>query len=127
MPSVTIAIPTLLGGPTLESCLESLCRQSFRDFEVIVVDNGNGQPAVEAPPVNFPLRILSPGSNIGFGAAVNRAFENSPGEFIVSLNDDTEPDEHWLERLIAVVEPAPRVGMCASRIQLFGTSTLDSA
>jgi GT2 family glycosyltransferase len=127
MPCVTIAIPTLLSGPTLQSCLESLCRQSFRDFEVIVVDNGSRRSAVEATPVNFPLRILSPGSNIGFGAAVNLAVKNSSSEFIASLNDDTEQDEHWLERLMAAVKFAPRVGMCASRIQLFGTSTLDSA
>lgn len=125
MPSVTIAIPTLLGGPLLESCLRSLCRQTFRDFEVIAIDNGDGN--VAATCVNFPLRILSPGSNVGFGAAVNLAVRNSTAEFIASLNDDTEPDERWLERLIAAMKSAPRVGMCASRIQLFGTSTLDSA
>lgn len=125
MPCVTIAIPTLLGGPTLQSCLESLGRQTFRDFEVIVVNNGSAELAGE--PVSFPLRILSPGSNIGFGAAVNLAVKGSTAEFIASLNDDTEPDEHWLERLVAAMESDPRVGMCASRIQLFGTSTLDSA
>jgi len=125
MACVTIAIPTLLGGPTLQSCLESLCRQTFRDFEVTVVNNGSGEPV--AAPVNFPLCVLSPGSNIGFGAAVNLAVKGSAAEFIASLNDDTEPDEHWLERLVAAMRPDPRVGMCASRIQLFGTSTLDSA
>jgi len=125
MPCVTIAIPTLLGGPTLQSCLESLGRQTFRDFEVIVVNNGDAEPVTE--PVNFPLRILSPGSNVGFGAAVNLAVKGSSAGLIASLNDDTEPDEHWLERLVAAMESSPRVGMCASRIQLFGTSTLDSA
>jgi len=130
MPCVTIAIPTLLGGPTLQSCLESLGRQTFRDFEVIVVNNGavnNGTAAAVTEPLNFPLRILSPGSNIGFGAAVNLAVKGSTAEFIASLNEDTEPDERWLERLVAAMESAPQVGMCASRIQLFGTSTLDSA
>jgi GT2 family glycosyltransferase len=125
MLSVEIAIPTLLGGPTLQSCLEALCRQTFRDFEVTVVNNGSDEPI--AAPVNFPLRTLSPGANIGFGAAINLAIKNSTAEFIVSLNDDTEPDEHWLERLVAVIRAAPRVGMCASRIQVLGTSVLDSA
>ena len=127
MPRVTIAIPTLLGGPTLHSCLESLCRQTFRDFEVIVINNGNKDAVAGATPVSFPLRMLSPGSNIGFGAAVNLAVKDSAAEFVASLNDDTEPDARWLERLVATMESAPRVGMCASRIQLFGTSMLDSA
>jgi GT2 family glycosyltransferase len=127
MPCVTIAIPTLLGGPTLQSCLASLGRQSFRDFEVVVVNNGTGEPVPGTVAFNFPLRVLSPGSNIGFGAAVNLAVKGSTAEFIVSLNDDTEPEPHWLERLVAAARPDPGVGMCASRIQLFGTSSLDSA
>lgn len=89
------------------------------------MNNGNEEPV--AAPVDFPLQVLSPGSNIGFGAAVNLAVKGSTAEFIASLNDDTEPDEHWLERLVAAMRSAPRVGMCASHIQLFGTSTLDSA
>lgn len=128
--AVTIAIPTLLGGPTLQSCLASLCLQTFRDFEVVVVNNGrNGgvEPVADEARVNFPLRIVSPGSNIGFGPAVNLAVRGSTAEFIASLNDDTEPDAHWLGRMVAAMDSAPRVGMCASRIQLFGTSTLDSA
>src|SRR5580658_3430539 len=108
MACVTIAIPTLLGGPTLQNCLDSLCRQTFRDFEVTVVNNGNEEPG--AAPVNFPLRILSPGSNIGFGAAVNLAVKGSTAEFVASLNDDTEPDEYWLERLVAAMKSASRVG-----------------
>src|SRR5579863_1955565 len=127
MPAVTIAIPTLLGGTTLQSCLHSLCRQTFRDFEVIVVNNGNDEAVADETPVNFPFQILSPGSNVGFGAAVNLAIRRSTAEFIASLNDDTEPDEHWLERLVAAMESLPRLGMCASRIQRFGTSALDSA
>jgi GT2 family glycosyltransferase len=127
MPCVTIAIPTLLGGPTLQSCLDSLCRQTFRDFEVIVIDNGGGVAVAATVPFSFPLRTLSPGSNIGFGAAFNLAVKDSATAFIASLNDDTEPDEYWLERLVAAMESAPDIGMCASRIQLFGTSTLDSA
>jgi GT2 family glycosyltransferase len=127
MPCVMIAIPTLLGGQTLQNCLGSLCRQTFRDFEVIVVNNGNDEAVAGLAPVNFQLRILSVGSNIGFGAAVNLAVKGSTGEFVASLNDDTEPDEYWLERLVAAMASSPRVGMCASRIQLFGTSKLDSA
>ncbi len=126
MRRVTIAIPTLLGGPILQSCLGSLSRQSFRDFEVVVVNNGNPD-VVQIGSFNFPIRILSTGSNVGFGAAVNLAAMDSSSEFVACLNDDAEPDEFWLERLIGAMESAPEVGMCASRIQLYGTSTLDSA
>jgi GT2 family glycosyltransferase len=127
MPRVTIAIPTLLGGRTLQDCLESLSHQSFRDFEVIVINNGNAESVTGMVAVSFPMRILSPGSNIGFGAAVNLAAGVSTAEFIATLNDDTEPDQSWLQRLVAAMEAGQRIGMCASRIRISGTSTIDSA
>ena len=127
MPSVIIAVPTLLGGPTLSSCLQALHRQCFRDFEVIVVNNGAAATGVEAQLFDFPLRILTPGSNVGFGAAVNLACRDSRAGMIATLNDDTEPDERWLQCLVAAMEADPQVGMCASRIEIHGTGTLDSS
>jgi GT2 family glycosyltransferase len=46
---------------------------------------------------------------------------------IATLNDDTEPDQHWLERLVAIMRSNPQIGMCASRIEVHGTGKLDSA
>jgi GT2 family glycosyltransferase len=126
MSSVVIAIPTLLGGPTLSACLGALCRQHYRDFEVVVVNNGSGPPGVEAQPVNFPLRVICPGSNIGFGAAVNCVVGMSSAPLIATLNDDTEPDVNWLQTLVSAMESDAGIGMCASRIEIFGTAELDS-
>jgi GT2 family glycosyltransferase len=103
-----------------------LCAQLYRDFEVAVVNNGGGPSGAETLPVNFPLRVLSFGTNIGFGAAVNRVIGMSSAPLIATLNDDTEPDENWLQTLVAAMESDPAVGMCASRIEIYGTDTLDS-
>jgi len=127
MASVVIAIPTLFGGPTLLACLDALCRQHYRDFEVIVINNGEGLSGAESAQVNFALQVISPGSNIGFGAAINRAAEASSAPMVATLNDDTEPDENWLQTLVAAMEADAAVGMCAPRIEIFGTETLDSA
>ena len=127
MPSVVIAIPTLFGGPTLLACLDALCRQHYRDFEVIVINNGEGLSGAESMPVNFALRVISPGSNIGFGAAINRAAEVSIAPMVATLNDDTEPEENWLQTLVAAMDSDGDVGMCAPRIEIFGSETLDSA
>ena len=72
---VTIAIPTLQAGAMLAACLRSLNNQSFRAFEVIVINNGT--LSFSPPPdLLFTLRILSPGANVGFGAAINLAVRN---------------------------------------------------
>lgn len=124
---ITVAVPTLLGGPLLTSCLRSLNSQTFRDFEVIVVNNGGPEVIPPVESYNFACRILTPGSNVGFGAAVNLAIRASSSPYIAILNDDTEPSPDWLSSLVPELEDVPGVGMWASRIQLRGSSALDSA
>ena len=125
-PAVTIAIPTLQAGDALTACLRALGSQTFRNFEVIVINNGE-KPF--APPAGlwFPCRVLSPGRNTGFGAAINLAARATDAPFVATLNDDTEPDPLWLEALVREISVDARAGMCASRIRLFESCVLDSA
>jgi GT2 family glycosyltransferase len=131
MPSVAITIPTLAGGDTLEACLRALNRQTYRDFEVIIVDNGQrrdtGCAGPSGTPYRFPVLVVTPGANLGFGAAINLGARATDARFIATLNDDTEPDPEWLEALVRELESHPRIGMCASNIRLFASGCLDSA
>jgi N-acetylglucosaminyl-diphospho-decaprenol L-rhamnosyltransferase len=83
-PAVTVVVPTLAADETLAECLDSLARQTFRDFEIIVVDN-SGRQAVEP---REGVRVISNDKNVGFGAAFNQAFEASASTFLAILNDD---------------------------------------
>ena len=119
---MTVVVPTLAADETLAECLDSLERQTFQKFEVIVVDNSGGKakPAGRA-------RVIVNQQNVGFGAAFNQAFRESHGPFLAVLNDDATVDPKWLEALLTAVEPRPDVGMCASQVRLAGTDKLDSA
>lgn len=127
MLKVSIAIPTLKAGPMLRSCLRALDAQQFRDFEVVIINNGRERINREDYPVSFPLRVIAPGSNIGFGPAVNLAVRSASAPFVATLNDDTEPDPAWLQALVRAMEQDAAVGMCASKIRLVEGDRLDSA
>ncbi len=124
MTSVAIVIPTLLGGAPLKKCLAALERQTYRDFEIIVVNNGvdNGVDSSEVS-----ARVIQMPRNVGFGAAVNAAIRSSDTALIATLNDDTEPDTGWLDALVREINSDPQVGMCASQIRRFQADCLDSA
>jgi len=122
-PQVTVAVPTLAADETLDQCLASLERQTFSDFEVIVIDNSGRR--VVAP--RGRVRVISNDRNVGFGAAVNQAFRESRAPFLAVLNDDAEAHPGWLEALVAAMEHRPDVGMCASQVRLAGLGVLDSA
>jgi GT2 family glycosyltransferase len=124
---VTVAIPTLVAGPLLRACLAALNAQIFRDFEVVVIDNGNSGDRFEEGASGVSIRVISPGHNVGFGSAVNLAIQSSGARYVATLNDDTEPDAEWLLALVREMESDPRVGMCASRIRIFDGGRLDSA
>lgn len=122
-PTVTVAIPTLAAGEPLDECLHSLDRQTFSDFDVIVVDN-SGRAAV-AP--CHRMRVIANKKNVGFGAAVNQAFRESSARYLAVLNDDATADPRWLETLVHAMESYPDVGMCASQVRYGDRDDLDSA
>ena len=122
-PTVTVVVPTLAADESLDECLASLDRQTFRDFEVIVIDNsgsGKAKPRDGA-------RIIANDRNVGFGAAVNQAFHQSQAPFLAVLNDDAVAQPGWLEALLSAVEQRDDIGMCASQVRLADNGLLDSA
>ena len=54
--------------------------------------------------------------NLGFAAAINKGIHASSSRYVVSLNNDTEPDPGWLAALVSAAERDPTVGMCASKM-----------
>jgi GT2 family glycosyltransferase len=123
--AVTVVVPTLIAGPGLAECLNSLAAQTQPDFQVVVVDN-SGKGLVRQG--NFPgIAIIEMDHNVGFGAAINAAIASSSTPFIATLNDDALAAPDWLARLLAAIESGPRVGSCASQVRLSATGLLDSA
>jgi GT2 family glycosyltransferase len=123
---VTVVIPTLAADAVLGECLRSLEAQTFRDFEVIVVDN-SGQGLARGTAGEFSCKILENRRNAGFGAAVNQGFEASRARFVATLNDDAVAHPGWLGALVRAIETQPEAGMCASQVRLEGENLLDSA
>jgi GT2 family glycosyltransferase len=113
----------LAADSALHECLQSLQRQTLRDFDVIVVDN-SGQRLVAQ---NGSVRIIFNDQNLGFGAAVNQGIRASDAPFIATLNDDAVAHPGWLEALVQAAESRRDVGMCASQVRLAANGRLDSA
>ncbi|HWB83382.1 MAG TPA: glycosyltransferase family 2 protein [Bryobacteraceae bacterium] len=123
---VTVVIPTLAADSRLLECVQSLERQTRRDFEVVVIDN-SGQGLVRSRNVAPGARVIENGRNTGFGAAVNEGLRQSTAPYLATLNDDAVAHPQWLESLVSALERRSDAGMCASQVRLFGEDLLDSA
>lgn len=114
-PRVSVVIPTLDGQRWLPDCLAALAGQTFTQFEVILVDNRNGEATrgFDDGYAGLSITRLLNDHNRGFAPAANHGLRASRSEFVALLNDDTKPSPGWLEALLRAAEP-PDVGACAS-------------
>jgi GT2 family glycosyltransferase len=124
MPEMSVIVVNWNGAHFLETCLMALRRQTFRDFESILVDNGSTDGSVEDVRAQFPeVNVIALSDNRGFAGGNIAGYEQARGQLIVLLNNDTEADPHWLEEIRKASQVFPRAGSFASKMLLFDDRT----
>jgi len=113
-PLVSIIIPQLNRLELLKACLASLRAQSYRNFEIIVVDNASKDGSREWLRQQQGLVLVEMETNTGFTGANLAGLERAKGGIVVALNNDTEADPDWLEQALKPFERDPRIGIVAS-------------
>jgi GT2 family glycosyltransferase len=116
-PKVCVVILNLNGRHHLADCLGTLAGQTWRDFEVILVDNGSTDGSADWVEEYFPqVRVIRNETNLGFAGGNNQAIRASKSEYIATLNNDTRVHAGWLAELVAVAEKDLSIGMCSSKM-----------
>jgi GT2 family glycosyltransferase len=117
---VSIIIVNWNGREFLRECLEGLRRQVYRDFSVILVDNGSHDGSTAFVSENYPeVSIVALKDNRGFAAANNVALHTIETEFVALLNNDAVPHPLWLKSLVEALEEHPQAGLAASKMLLY--------
>jgi glycosyltransferase involved in cell wall biosynthesis len=97
---VSIIIRTKNEEKWIASCLSSVFEQSYKDFEVIIVDNNSTDRTVEKARV-FDVDIVHMGGDFLPGKAINMGILRGKGDLIVCLSGHCIPvNDRWLENLI---------------------------
>jgi len=116
-PLISIIIVNFNGLRFLEPCLSSLTTQSFRNFEIIIVDNHSSDGSARYLREHFPLiTLIETVKNLGFAGGTNTGIRASHGDFILTLNNDTITDPQFIENLARPMTSDPHLGMCASKM-----------
>lgn len=101
---ITIIIPNWNGLAFLENCLSSLRQQTYRNYNVIIIDNGSSDGSVEYIRGEYPnINLIECKLNRGFAAAVNLGIKKAKGDYVFLLNNDTELENGCLKNLIETV------------------------
>ena len=136
--------------------MAALDKQSAGDFCVLIVDNGSADGSVQwieenlpgfvrirpgeklpAEPERrktdsgcqgYPIYLMEMGENTGFSGAVNAGIRASCTEYVILLNNDTEPEPDYIRELVKAMEGSPRIFSVSSKmIQLYEKRLMDDA
>ena len=126
-----VVIPNWNGKDFISECLDSLTIQTYKDFEIIVVDNGSTDGSKELIKQKYPeVSLIELDKNYGFAGGVNAGIKKAlagGAKYIVLFNNDAVADKNWLKRLIEVVETNPLAGIITSKLLRLDKKTIDSA
>jgi len=81
-------------------CLDSLKHTIYPNYEIIVVDNGSMADSRQILEKRKDIKLIALDKNYGFVTANNIGINNSSGEMICLLNNDTIVDAKWLSELV---------------------------
>lgn len=115
VPRVSIVLPVFNAAQTLEATLRSLWLQSFRDFEVVAVNDGStdGTGRILARQHDPRLRVFD-AAHGGVSASRNRGIREARGEFVAFIDGDDLWTADKLERQVAALDAAPGAALAYS-------------
>ncbi|MEO5952156.1 MAG: glycosyltransferase family 2 protein, partial [Chloroflexia bacterium] len=128
-PETTVVILNWNGARLLPDCLSALALQRYRDFRLVLVDNGSidgsdrllndlertSHPDWLPAPLPNPAHIIRNADNLGFAEGNNVALRDITSPYVALLNNDAIAHPDWLGELVRVASSTERsVGMIAS-------------
>lgn len=115
----SIIIPLYNKAPYIRKALETVCAQTYRDYEIIVVNDGStDDSAVVAESYlqhaeGICYTIISQ-DNAGVAAARNRGVKHASGQYMAFLDADDWWDPDYLARMAELIADYPEAGLYAS-------------
>ena len=122
---VAVLVINYNGKHYLRECLESLKNQTYKDYDVYVVDNGSVDISVEYVKGHFPwVKIIAFRENLGFAKAYNEAIKKVDADLVALLNNDTRVDRKWLQELVNAILEDGLIAAVGSKILLYDNPQL---
>ena len=114
---LTISLLTYNGARYLPWLLNSLKAQTFKDWELLVLDNASNDNSADVVREYYPsARIVLQKHNLGFARGHNLLINWSKSDYVLVLNQDIILAPDYLSKLISFMDKNPKVASCSGKL-----------
>ena len=105
-------------------CVNSLLRQDYKNYEIVVVDNGSERESYERLRSKFKnIKFLRNEENLGFTGGYNtgiRYAKNAGARYVLIINNDTLADKNYISELVKVAVTDKKIGIVGCKALFMG-------
>ncbi|MFH0892342.1 MAG: glycosyltransferase family 2 protein [Candidatus Falkowbacteria bacterium] len=125
MPKVTVLMPVYNAAKYLNEAIDSILGQTFKDFELLIIDDGStdlSREIIESYK-DKRIRLVINETNLRLIATLNKGISLAQGEYIARMDADDISLPKRLEKQVAFMDKNPKIGVCGTWVKTFGEST----
>ncbi|MGL4362797.1 MAG: glycosyltransferase family 2 protein [Cellulosilyticaceae bacterium] len=125
---ITIVIPNYNGEHYLKDCLDSIRNNSYKQCDVIIVDNCSEDSEYQWIKNDKDITFVELDKNYGFSRGVNEGIKRAKGEYVLLLNNDTIVQDGFFEELLKTIKSNDKIfGVSSKMINASNTKLIDDA
>ncbi len=114
---VSINIIIYNGLKYIKPCIDSILNQTFKDFEINILDNNSSDNSVNFIKENYPnINLIESKENLGFAAGHNKMIEINNSEYVLVTNQDIILEPDFLEKIVNFMDDNPEYGSCCGKL-----------
>lgn len=127
MPKVSVVMPVYNGEKYLRTAIDSILKQSFTDFELIIINDGSSDTSSKIIESYSDPRIvyISNPENTGLAKVRNKGLDVVRGEYIAWLDCDDISLPTRLEKQVNLLDANPHIGICGTWVKTIGGASED--
>lgn len=121
-PKISVIMPVYNGIPFLSEAIESILKQTYKDFELIIIDDHSVDDSVRIiqnyAKLDTRIHLIKNDQNIGVTRSLNKAIRMAQGEFIARMDaDDVSLPERFIKQ-VEFLETHAHIGIVGANCQL---------
>ena len=122
MPKVTVVLPVYNGEAYLEEAIKSILNQTYKDFELIIVDDNSSDNTAliskKFTSEHANVIYVKNEQNLKLPGALNKGFSLASGDYYTWISDDNVHLPNMLSRLVEELQADPSVGLVYSDFEV---------